>query len=297
MIIFTSEYKNHLFNVFDLLFQIRESARSTESNETSFNKSPSRCLTSADMQMKNMNQSMAIKNASIRQYLQEHHTEQLRQHNSNKSPSTLSITQTQNPYQQGQDFDENRLIIEEDDDPDRATEMNQKDIITEEKGTKLVIVGTGNSLNINPAIYGESLDLSKGRGSQLRLGGEEGDRGICVLGREADITSNATNISQITMTNRLSNASTVKLSTLATNPISPSLSSNVTPTTGRSIMTLIPYSKTTSSENIPISISNSSTVNIANLQSSVTPHLNLKGNTFEGGKHSFFDNSNCCEPR
>ena len=242
------------------------------------------------MQMKNMNQSMVINNASIRQYLQEHHTEQLRQHNSNKSPSTLSITQTQNPYQQGHDFDENRLIIEEDDDPERATEINQKDIIAEGKGTKLVIVGTGNSLNINPAMYGESLDLSKGRGSQLRLGGEDGDKGICVLGREADITSNATNISQITMTNRLSNASTVKLSTLATHPISPSLTSSVTPTTGRSIMTLIPYSKTTSSENIPISISNSSTVNIANLQSPVTPHVNLKGDAFEGGKHRFFDN-------
>ena len=159
MIIFTSEYKNHLFNVFDLLFQIRESARSTESNETSFNKSPSRCLTSADMQMKNMNQSMAIKNASIRQYLQEHHTEQLRQHNSNKSPSTLSITQTQNPYQQGQDFDENRLIIEEDDDPDRATEMNQKDIITEEKGTKLVIVGTGNRLRSRDCHVGSNVGI------------------------------------------------------------------------------------------------------------------------------------------
>ena len=237
-----------------------------------------------------MNQSLAINNASIRQYLQEHHTEQLRQHNSNKSPSTLSITQTQNPYQQGQDFDENRLIIEEDDDPDRATEINQKDIIAEGNGTKLVIVGTGNSLNINPSIYGESLDLSKGRGSQLRVGGEDGDKGICVLGREADITSNATNVSQITMTNRLSNASTVKLSTLAAHPISPSLTSSVTPTTGRSIMTLIPYSKTTSSENIPISISNSSTVNIANLQSPVTPHVNLKGDAFEGGKHRFFDN-------
>merc|ERR1712110_738901 len=56
-----------------------------------------------------------------------------------------------------------------------------------------------------------------------------------------------------------------------------------TPATGRSIMTLIPYSKTTSSENIPISISNSSTVNIANLQSPVTPHVNLKGDAFEGG--------------
>ena len=224
----------------------------------------------------------------MRQYLQEHHPEQIRQHVTIKSPSILSITQTQNAYQQGQDFDENRLIIEEDDDPDRAAEINQKDIITEEKGTKLVIVGTGNSLNINPTIYGESLDLSKGRGSQLRAGGEVGDKGISVLGREAAITSNATNISQITMTNRLSNASTVKLSTLTTHPISPSLTSSVTPTTGRSIMTLIPYSKTASSENIPISISNSSTVNIANLQSPVTPHLNLKGNTFEGGKHSCF---------
>ena len=224
----------------------------------------------------------------MRQYLQEHHPEQIRQHVTIKSPSILSITQTQNAYQQGQDFDENRLIIEEDDDPDRAAEINQKDIITEEKGTKLVIVGTGNSLNINPTIYGESLDLSKGRGSQLRAGGEVGDKGISVLGREAAITSNATNISQITMTNRLSNASTVKLSTLTTHPISPSLTSSVTPTTGRSIMTLIPYSKTASSENIPTSISNSSTVNIANLQSPVTPHLNLKGNTFEGGKHSCF---------
>ena len=240
--------------------------------------------------MKNMHQSLAINNASIRQYLEEHHPEQMRQHDINKSPSILSITQTKNPYQQGQDFDENRLIIEEDDDPDRAREINQKDIITEDKGTKLVIVGTGNSLNINPAIYGESLDLSKGRGSQLRLGGEDGDKGICVLGREADITSNATNISQITMTNRLSNASTLKLSTLATHPISPSLTSNVTPTTGRSIMTLIPYSKAASSENIPISISHSSTVNIANLQSPVTPHVNLKGDAFEGGKHIFFDN-------
>ena len=239
------------------------------------------------MQMKNMNQSLAINNASIRQYLQEHHPEQIRQHNTNKSPSILSITQTQNAYQQGQDFDENRLIIEENDDPDRATEINQKDIITEEKGTKLVIVGTGSSLNINPAIYGESLDLSKGRGSQLRAGGEDGDKGICVVGRETDITSNATNISQITMTNRLSNASTVKLST---HPISPSLTSSVTPTTGRSIMTLIPYSKTTSSENIPISISNSSTVNIANLQSPVAPHVNLKGDAFGGGKHRFFVN-------
>ena len=238
--------------------------------------------------MKNMNQSLAINNASIRQYLQEHHPEQIRQHVTIKSPSILSITQTQNAYQQGQDFDENRLIIEEDDDPDRAAEINQKDIITEEKGTKLVIVGTGNSLNVNPTIYGESLDLSKGRGSQLRAGGEVGDKGISVLGREAAITSNATNISQITMTNRLSNASTVKLSTLTTHPISPSLTSSVTPTTGRSIMTLIPYSKTASSENIPTSISNSSTVNIANLQSPVTPHLNLKGNTFEGGKHSCF---------
>ena len=235
-----------------------------------------------------MTQSLAINNASIRQYLQEHYPEQIRQHVTIKSPSILSITQTQNAYQQGQDFDENRLIIEEDDDPDRAVEINQKDMITDEKGTKLVIVGTGNSLNINPTIYGESLDLSKGRGSQLRAGGEVGDKGISVLGREAAITSNATNISQITMTNRLSNASTVKLSTLATHPISPSLTSSVTPTTGRSIMTLIPYSKPASSENMPISISNSSTVNIANLQSPVTPHVNLKGNTFEGGKYSFF---------
>jgi hypothetical protein len=116
----------------------RESARSTESTEIILNKSPSIPIASTEYHLK---QNLpTTTNSTIKQYLQHHN--QL--HEFNKSQSFTSPSQAHS-YQHSQDLDENRLVIQEEDETEKNEDIGQNDIEMDDNVTKLVIVGSSNN--------------------------------------------------------------------------------------------------------------------------------------------------------
>jgi hypothetical protein len=265
------------FNYTRIIYLNRESARSTESTEILLNKSPSQSLTEYHVK----HHLSTTVNSSIKQYLQHHNQIQ----DFNKSQSLINNTIHPYPYQQGHDQDENRLIIQEEDEAEMNDDVRHSDIEMDDTGTKLVILGSGNDYNnkndsttINTTNYGETLDLSKGRECHPR-GGIDNSETKYVLERPA-ITLCASNMPETSLSTRLSTTSTIKSSMVSPNPTIPSISPIGTP---GSIMTIVPNSQApTQGGVIPMTISNVAQENVAALQSPISPHINLKGRSIEG---------------
>ena len=273
------------FQIFTRFIHLhRESARSTESTEIILNKSPSQpSAVSTEYHLKHHLSTTA--NSSIKQYLQHHNQIQ----NFNKSQSLINNTIHTHPYQQGQDQDENRLIIQEDDEAERNDDVRHSDVEMDDTVTKLVILGSGNnytnknvhdSTAINTTSYGETLDLSKGRECHHREGIDNSETKY-ILERPS-ITFCATNMPETSLSTRLSTTSTIKSSVVSPNPTVPSISPIGPPVAG-SIMTIVPNSQAhTPGGGIPRTISNVAQEGVATTQSPISPHINLKGRSIEG---------------
>ena len=216
-------------------------------------------------------------NPSIKQYLQQHN-QQLQEVNK----STLSLNKNiSHPYQTTQDLDENRLIIQEDDEDDKDNIDGPKDIEMNDTVTQLVIIGADSNapskrISTN---YGETLDLSKGRKeSQIRGGNDSGET-MMRNSEGAALTLCSTSNPNSYQSTRLSSISTVKSGTLGINTTVPSGTSTVAPTTYDN-MAIFSQSQATTSGSSAIPLSNIS--QDLSLQSSISHHIKLNGKPVEG---------------
>ena len=232
-------------------------------------------------------------NSSIKQYLQQQQNTQLQEFNKysilNKNDS--------NSYQPVQDSEENRLVIQEDDEDDKDNTSGHKDVEMDDVVTKLVIIKSDNdtsvkrigndALNINTTDYGETLDLSRG-GKDTKARVEIG------CSPKAMHDSEGTNITLCSPNNtnsyqppRLSNITTIKTSTLAPNTtVVPSVSSIITPAALNNVATFS-SSPASASGSAAISPSNISQANVLSLPTSVSQHIKFKGQQIEGKINSF----------
>ena len=247
------------------------------------NKSPSRSIVSTEYHVKHTPSTIA--NSSIKEYLQQHN--QLQE--LNKAQAIIN-TKLMHPYQQHHDLDENRLVIQEEDEPEKVEDAVENDAEIDETFTKLVILGSGNdyrhkvaqhSTNINTPSYGETLDLSKGR-EHSHAGGEvkiNCSSKTNVLGRS--LCASSLPVSGTTVNRLSNNNNTINSSKISTIPSGvQSFSSTVTPATTSSMMSIVPCSQTSTMGTFPIS--NNSHDNLATIQSSISQHINLKGISVEG---------------
>ena len=260
-----------LCKICNLVF--RESARSTESTEMTLNKSPG----SSEYNIRQNLSSLCV-NPSIKQYLQQHN-QQLQEVNK----STLSLNKNiSHPYQTTQDLDENRLIIQEDDEDDKDNIDGPKDIEMNDTVTQLVIIGTDSNapskrISTN---YGETLDLSKGRKeSQIRGDNDSGET-MMRNSEGAALTLCSTSNPNSYQSTRLSSISTVKSGTLGMNTTIPSGTSTVAPPTTYNNMAIFPQSQATTAGSSAVPFSNIS--QDLSLQSSISHHIKLNGKPVEG---------------
>ena len=236
----------------------RESGRSTESSkEYHVKHNPS-----------------TVANSSIKKYLQQHNQIQ----EFTKSQHIPSTSQTHS-YQQNHELDENRLVIEEEDEAEKVANVVEYDMETDEATTKLVILGSGKDqkhqatqhlTNLTTTNDGGTLDLSKGRDNSDTAASDKTTLSLCASILPVSSTSD-----------RLSNNNTIQFSTFPKHTLSPSLSSTVTPALS-SIMTIVPYSQASTIGALPIPISNNSNDNLNAVESSISQNINLHGGSVEG---------------
>ena len=214
-------------------------------------------------------------NPSIKQYLQQ---QQLQEVNNSLVNKNIS-----NSYHAIQDSDENRLVIQEDEDEEKDNINEHKDVEMEDTAAQLVILGSGrntqNNLmekgSINTTNYGETLDLSKGgKESKLRGGNHNSQTAITLCSSGNPISYQSPRLSSIT---------TIGSTTLASNTTVPSVSSIVAPATFNN-MTIFPASQSSSTGSAQIQTSNISHENVASLQTSLSHHIKLKGKPIEGNE-------------
>ena len=217
----------------------------------------------------------------MKQYLQHHNQIQ----DFNKSQSLVNHTSHTHPYQQGQDQDENRLIIQEEDETENYDDVRHGDSEMDDTVAKLVILRSGNnytnknvhdSTTINTTRYGETLDLSKGRECQHKGGIDKNETKYSL--ERPTITLCASNMPETSLSTRLSTTSTIKSSMVSPNPTVSSISPSGTPGAG-SIMSIVPNPQAHTAGNIPMIISNTAQ---ETAHSPISPHINLKGRAIEG---------------
>ena len=236
-------------------------------------------------------------NSSIKQYLQQQQNTQIQEFN--KYSSALNRNDS-NSYQTVQDSEENRLVIQEDDEDDKDNISGHKDVEMDDTATKLVIIKSDNNtsgkrmgndaLNINTTDYGETLDLSRGGKDKKARVELDGSPKAIHDSEGTNITLCSPNNTNSYQTPRLSNVTTIKSATLAPNTAAvPSVSSIITPTAHNN-MASFPSSPASASGSTTISPSIIQQANILSLPTSVSHHIKFKGQQVEGKLNIFASN-------